>query len=94
MTSLVGTEGLLTVMYHEQTNLAIMLLVNSQKLSKPLSLSDLMAYSLTPVSSIIGTPYVYLFKMNKASMPHSIAENTQKDLSIHQVFCLFKMEMP
>ena len=67
-------------MYREQSNLAFMLLVKSQKVNKPISLSDLMAYSLTPVPSSIGTADGYLFKTNKASMLHSITENTPKDI--------------
>ena len=67
-------------MYREQSNLAFMLLVKSQKLSQPLKLEDLMAYPLTPVPASIGTADGFLYKTNKASLLHYIAQDCPKDL--------------
>ncbi|KAL3064762.1 hypothetical protein OYC64_000901 [Pagothenia borchgrevinki] len=44
------------IQYQEQSNLAFLLLVKSQRAEDPLDLEELMKYPLMPVSPSLGTP--------------------------------------
>ena len=50
--------------------MAMMLLVKSQMLEKPISINELMTYSLSPVVHYLATPDGFFAKTNKATMLH------------------------
>jgi len=77
---LTSSQGKL-IQYSEQSNLAFMLLVKSQLLDEPLSLDELMHYSLTPVPPSLGTPDGFFAKTNKASMLHFLLDEITEDVS-------------
>jgi hypothetical protein len=57
-----------------------MLLVKSQNLDDPLSLDELMKYSLTPVPYSLGTADGYFNKTNKAAMLHFLTEDDAEEV--------------
>jgi hypothetical protein len=69
------------IQYQEQSNLAFMLLVKSQRLDEPLLLDELMRYSLTPVPHSLGTPDGFFNKTNKAAMLHLLLEDAPEDVT-------------
>ena len=63
------------IQYQEQSDVFCAILVKSQLLPKPISLEELMSYTLTPVPHSIGTPDGFLAKTNKATLMHHIVDS-------------------
>lgn len=68
------------IRFREQSNLALMLLIKSQRLDNPLKLDELVRYALFPVPPSLGTPDGFLAKTNKASMLHFLLSETEEEV--------------
>ncbi|XP_056463060.1 uncharacterized protein LOC130402990 [Gadus chalcogrammus] len=66
--------------YREQSDLAFMLLIESQNLDEPLNLDELMRYSLFPVPHSLGTADGFFNKNHKAAMLHYFTEDASEDV--------------
>ena len=67
------------IQYQEQSNLALTLLVKSQKLDKPPDINKLVCYPLTPVPYNLGTPDGYFAKTNKAALLHYLLKDYKEE---------------
>ena len=59
--------------------MAMMLLVKSQMLEKPISIHELMTYCLSPVAHCLATPDGFFAKTNKATMLHQVLKEYHHD---------------
>ena len=60
------------IQYKEQSDLAFMLLINSQVLDEPLDLDELLTYSLFPIPYIFAIANGFCAKTNKAKRLHHL----------------------
>ena len=65
--------------YQEQNNMAMMLLVKSQMLEKPINIYELMTFVLSPVPHCLGTPDGFFAKTNKATLLHHVLKEYEND---------------
>ena len=71
---LTNTQGNV-VKYKEQADIAFQILVKCQALSKPISIEELMSYSVTIIPHSIGTPDGFLFKTDKSKIVHLLTKD-------------------
>ena len=62
------------IKYREQGDVAFQVLTKSQMMEEPVSLKELMTYSITAVPHSLGTPDGYLNKTNKATLVHHLTD--------------------
>jgi hypothetical protein len=79
-TVLFTCSSLQVLQYREQSDLAFMLLIESQNLDEPLNLDELMRYSLFPVPHSLGTADGFFNKNHKAAMLHYFTEDAPEDV--------------
>ena len=75
-TKLTNTQGNL-VKYKEQADIAFQILVKCQALTKPISIDELMTYSITIVPHSLGTPDGFLFKTDKSKIVKYLTKDIQ-----------------
>lgn len=63
------------IRFQEQGDLAFQLLIKSQLLANPISIPEMMTYSLTPVPHCLGTPDGFMSKTNKAVAVHHVTRH-------------------
>ena len=63
-----------TITYAEQSDFAIQAIAKATSLEKPISLEELMSYSITSVPSALGTPDGFFCKTNKATIVHHLSD--------------------
>ena len=80
-TVLFTCSSLQVLQYREQSDLAFMLLIESQNLDEPLNLDELMRYSLYPVPPSLGTADGFFNKTNKAATLHYLMEDAPEEVT-------------
>lgn len=73
-TTLTASQGN-SIKYREQGDIAFQLLVKSQLLDTPISIDELMTYSITVIPHSLGTPDGFLFKTDKAKVVHYLTDD-------------------
>ena len=68
------------VQYQEQGKNAFQMLVKAQSLAVPLSMEEIMTYSLTPVPHALGTPDGFMAKTEKSKLMIKIASDFQTSM--------------